>query len=76
MLQELRKYIGRIYDLCNSIAELDLILSFVKYSRLPGMCRPTFGQNIDLVDSKHPILQFVSEAVGNNVVCISLQIYI
>ncbi|XP_050546917.1 mutS protein homolog 4-like [Daktulosphaira vitifoliae] len=67
MLQELRKYIGRVYDLCNSIADLDLILSFVKFSKRSGLCRPTFGQNIDVVNSKHPILQLVCEAVGNDV---------
>lgn len=68
MLKELRKYIGRVYDLCNGIADLDLILSFVKFSKKPGLCKPTFGQNIDIVNGKHPILELISVPVGNDVV--------
>lgn len=63
MLKELRKYIGCIYDLCNSIADLDLIFSFVQYSARPGRTRPKFGKCIDIKNSNHPILEIMNSVV-------------
>lgn len=70
MLKELRKYISCIYDLCNGIADLDLIMSFAKYSMYPGLVRPKFGQYMDIKNSRHPILYFINSTatVSNNVV--------
>lgn len=63
MLKELRKYMSCIYDLCNSIAELDLIFSFAQYSMRSGLIRPTFGQCMNIKNSKHPILDFINSIV-------------
>lgn len=63
MLKELRKYISCIYDLCNSIADLDMIFSFVQYSARPKRTRPKFGQCIDIKNSNHPILEIMNSIV-------------
>jgi len=63
MLKELRKYVGCIYNLCNSIADLDLIFSFAQYSMRPGLIRPKFGQCTDIKNSSHPILEFINTVV-------------
>lgn len=70
MLKELRKYISCIYDLCNSIADLDLILSFAQYSMRPGLTRPIFGKYLDIKNARHPILDFINSVVpvANNIV--------
>lgn len=70
MLQELRKYISCIYDLCNSIADLDLIFSLAQYSMQPGLVRPKFGQCTRIQNSKHPILNFIKSTipVSNDIV--------
>lgn len=63
MLKELRKYMSCIYDLCNCIAELDLIFSFAQYSMRSGLIRPKFGQYMQIKNSKHPILDFINSIV-------------
>lgn len=70
MLKELRKYISCIYDLCNGIADLDLIFSFVQYSKRSVLTRPTFGSFMDIKNSRHPILDFVysTTTVPNDIV--------
>lgn len=63
MLKELRKYISCIYNLCNSIADLDLIFSFAQYSMRSGLIRPTFGHYMDIKSSRHPILDIINSIV-------------
>ncbi|XP_026815539.1 mutS protein homolog 4-like [Rhopalosiphum maidis] len=63
MLKELRKYISCIYDLCNGIADLDLIFSFAQYSMRSGSTRPKFGQYMDIKSSRHPILDIINSIV-------------
>lgn len=63
MLKELRRYISCIYDLCNSIADLDLIFSFAHYSMHSGLIRPKFGQYMNIKNSRHPILELINSAV-------------
>lgn len=63
MLKELRRYISCIYDLCNSIADLDLIFSFAHYSMRSGLIRPKFGQYMSIKNSRHPILEFISSVI-------------
>ncbi|XP_025409358.1 mutS protein homolog 4-like [Sipha flava] len=63
MLKELRKYMSCIYDLCNSVAELDLIFSFAHYSMRSGLIRPKFGQYMSVKNSKHPILDLINSVV-------------
>lgn len=63
MLKELRKYISCIYDLCNGIADLDLIFSFAQYSTRSGSTRPKFGQYMDIKSSRHPILDIINSIV-------------
>lgn len=77
MLKELRKYISCIYDLCNSIADLDLIFSFAQYSMRSGLTRPKFGPCMDIKNSKHPILDFISSVVlvTNDIVSFITAIY-
>lgn len=70
MFKELRKYISCIHDMCNSVADLDLIFSFAEYSMRSGMVRPVFGQCIDIENSRHPILDLIHSTalVANNIV--------
>lgn len=70
MFEELRKYISCIFDLCNNIADLDLIVSFAQYSMRSGYTRPKFGQYMDIKNSRHPILELINpiELVANNIV--------
>jgi len=63
MLKELRKYISCIYDLCDGIADLDLIFSFAQYSMRSGLTRPKFGQYMDIKSSRHPILDIINSVV-------------
>lgn len=63
MLKELRKYMSCIYDLCNSVAELDLIFSFAHYSMRSGLIKPKFGQCMRIKNSKHPILDLINSVV-------------
>lgn len=63
MLKELRKYMSCIYNLCNSIADLDLIISFAQYSMRSGLVRPKFGQCLDIKSSTHPILNLINSTV-------------
>lgn len=63
MLKELRSYISCIYDLCNSIADLDLIFSFAHYSMRSGLIRPKFGQYMSIENSRHPILELINSVV-------------
>ncbi|VVC26209.1 P-loop containing nucleoside triphosphate hydrolase,DNA mismatch repair protein MutS, core,DNA [Cinara cedri] len=60
MFEELRKYMGCIFDLCNSIADLDLIVSFAQFSMRSGYTKPKFGQHMDIKNSRHPILEFIN----------------
>lgn len=77
MLKELRKYIGCIYNLCNSIADLDLIFSFAQYSMRSGLTRPKFGQCLDVKGSRHPILSLISSdvPVSNDIVSFLIHIF-
>lgn len=70
MLKELRKYMSSIYNLCNSIADLDLIFSFAQYSMRSGLVRPKFGQCLDIKNSRHPILNLINSTlpVANDIV--------
>lgn len=70
MFEELRKYISCIFDLCNCIADLDLIISFTQFSMRSGYTKPKFGQYMDVKNSRHPILEFINpdKPVANNIV--------
>lgn len=71
MLQEIRPYIGSLYTLCENIAELDLIVSFVQTSKVFTFVRPTFSTDrMNIRSSVHPILNYVSRCkpVANDIV--------
>ncbi|XP_076243983.1 mutS protein homolog 4 [Calliopsis andreniformis] len=57
LLQNLREYIICFFQLSADVAELDLIISLGRISSLQTYVRPTFGQKLDLLESRHPILE-------------------
>lgn len=71
MLSEIAKDMDIIYDLTGFIGTLDVLLSFSKISACDGFVRPTFANEIRLVDGVHPLLERNVErtlAVPNNVI--------
>ncbi|XP_076168816.1 mutS protein homolog 4 [Ptiloglossa arizonensis] len=69
LLQSLREYIGSLFQLSADVAELDLITSLARVSSLQTYVRPTFGQKLVLLDSRHPVLEVfgLDGPVPNNV---------
>ncbi|PSN39211.1 hypothetical protein C0J52_22282 [Blattella germanica] len=59
LLSDIRGDIGCIFKLCEMIAELDMLTSFANLSSLNTYVRPQFGTNLDLKQSRHPILDNV-----------------
>ncbi|XP_022197518.2 mutS protein homolog 4 [Nilaparvata lugens] len=69
LVQEIQKYIGCIYKLCEVIAELDMLVCFGVVSSSSDFVSPIFGSRLDLKSSRHPILDVVSSSspVSNDV---------
>ncbi|XP_071873300.1 mutS protein homolog 4 [Bombus fervidus] len=56
LLQNIREYIGSMFQLNADVAELDLITSIAQVSSLQTYTRPLFGSKLELVESRHPIM--------------------
>lgn len=56
LLQSIREHIGCLFQLSADIAELDLITSLAQVSSLPAYTRPSFGSKLELIDSRHPVM--------------------
>lgn len=70
LMRRLRVHVACLYRLCEIIAELDLLVALAMVSTSDKFVPPTFGDKLDLLNSRHPILDFISPstAVPNNVV--------
>ncbi|XP_024937048.1 mutS protein homolog 4 isoform X2 [Cephus cinctus] len=58
-LTEIREHIGCLYQLSADIAELDLVTSHALISSIQDYVKPIFGLRLNLVDSKHPIMDIM-----------------
>ncbi|XP_043524945.1 mutS protein homolog 4-like isoform X2 [Frieseomelitta varia] len=69
LLQSVREYIGCLFQLSADIAELDLVTSLAQVSSLPTYTRPSFGSKLELIDSRHPVMDVLGfdGPVPNNV---------
>ncbi|XP_076757230.1 mutS protein homolog 4 [Xylocopa sonorina] len=59
LLQNIREYIGRLFQLSGDVAELDLIISLAQVSSCQTYVKPTFGSKLELLDSRHPIMDVI-----------------
>ncbi|XP_076648017.1 mutS protein homolog 4 [Halictus rubicundus] len=73
LLQSIRQYVGCLFQLNADMAELDVISSLAQTSSLHAYVRPTFGSQLELLDSRHPVLEAfgLDDPVPNNV-CASI----
>lgn len=78
LLQNIREYIGSMFQLNADVAELDLITSLAQVSSLQTYTRPLFGSKLELVESRHPIMDVFSldGPIPNDVVISFTSIYI
>ncbi|XP_046389737.1 mutS protein homolog 4-like [Ischnura elegans] len=69
LLGKLREQIGSLYKLCESVAVLDMLLSLSRVSSLPGYCQPRFNSYLNVINGRHPLLDFFGsrEPVPNSV---------
>ncbi|XP_043264908.1 mutS protein homolog 4-like [Colletes gigas] len=69
LLQNLRQHVGCLFQLCTDVAELDLITSLARVSSIQTYTRPTFGPKLELLDSRHPVLEIfgLDGPIPNNV---------
>ena len=56
LLQELRLTIGSLYRLSEAISILDVLASLTEVSNQPDFVKPTFGDQIEVKQGRHPIL--------------------
>nr|XP_018899761.1 PREDICTED: mutS protein homolog 4-like [Bemisia tabaci] len=77
LLQKIRENTGCLYNICDSIAELDMIVSLSRVSSTNGYVRPNFGSKLVLKSARHPILDFTNSSVpvGNDVIATDLKNY-
>ncbi|KAF5303174.1 hypothetical protein FQA39_LY10087 [Lamprigera yunnana] len=59
VLVAIRKYMGIFYTLCDNIARLDMIQSLTQASNNIGYVRPKFSSFLEIVQGKHPLLNFL-----------------
>ncbi|GJQ80916.1 hypothetical protein Trydic_g4733 [Trypoxylus dichotomus] len=59
ILIEVRNHIGLFYKLCEYVAKLDMVQSLAQASSGIGYTRPEFGDYLDIMNSKHPLLDFL-----------------
>lgn len=78
LLQNIREYIGSMFQLNADVAELDLITSLAQVSSLQTYTKPLFGSKLELVESRHPIMDVFSldGPIPNDVVISFTSIYI
>ncbi|XP_076669695.1 rho GTPase activating protein at 19D isoform X2 [Andrena cerasifolii] len=67
--QNLREYISCLFQLSSDVAELDLLISLARVSSLQTYVKPIFGRKLELLDSRHPVLEAfgLDSPVPNNV---------
>ncbi|XP_031835707.2 mutS protein homolog 4 isoform X2 [Nomia melanderi] len=69
LLQAAREHISCFFQLSTDVAELDVLSSLARASALHAYVRPTFGTKLELLDSRHPVLEVfgLDDPVPNNV---------
>ncbi|XP_059482912.1 mutS protein homolog 4-like isoform X2 [Neocloeon triangulifer] len=69
LLAEVRQHAGCLYQMCEAISEIDLIVSLATLSSLPGFIKPEFGNKMVVKAGRHPILNRMSyaEPVPNDI---------
>ncbi|XP_034251645.1 mutS protein homolog 4-like isoform X2 [Thrips palmi] len=75
ILNDIREHIGYLYEMCESIAEVDLALSLSQISRSHNYVRPKFGDKLCLKASRHPILESIAscDPIANDIEATSWQ---
>ncbi|KAL0275351.1 UNVERIFIED_CONTAM: hypothetical protein PYX00_003220 [Menopon gallinae] len=61
LLNDIREHIGCLFNLCEYIAELDVITSFAHISSGQNYVRPKFGDVLNVTESRHPILDVIHD---------------
>ncbi|XP_033221031.1 uncharacterized protein LOC117175433 [Belonocnema kinseyi] len=56
LITVLREDVGCLFQLSEDIAEIDLVMSLARISAIPDYVKPTFGESLRVLNSKHPIL--------------------
>ncbi|KAF4523818.1 hypothetical protein B566_EDAN008053 [Ephemera danica] len=69
LLTETRQHASSLYQLCEAVSQLDLMLCLAGVSVLPGYVKPRFGPVLELRASRHPILTFIhhTEPIPNDI---------
>lgn len=73
-MQNIRGRIGCLFQLSADVAELDLVASLAQVSTLQMYVRPTFGPKLELLESRHPVMEVfgLDGPVPNDVVNVLL----
>lgn len=67
LLDDLRSYVGCVYNLCEVVSELDVISSLAIVSCQKDYVRPIFSSDLIISAGRHPILdKFDSNPIPNN----------
>ena len=66
---KVKEYIKDLQDIAKTISEIDVLQSFSEVSERNGYVRPIFKDYLDIVDSRHPVVENVieSEFVKNDI---------
>ncbi|XP_034949530.1 mutS protein homolog 4-like [Chelonus insularis] len=73
-LDDIREYIGCLFLFNDNVAELDLIMALSQISSITDYVKPTFGVDLELRNSKHPVMDvFNTESPTPNDVVASVQ---
>ncbi|KAK3917513.1 MutS protein-like protein 4 [Frankliniella fusca] len=57
VLNDIRQHISYLYEMCESIAVVDILLALARTASCNNYVRPTFGDHLLLKSSRHPILE-------------------
>ncbi|XP_061383646.1 mutS protein homolog 4-like [Danaus plexippus] len=63
LLKELRPFMSSLYNLCENVAELDILLSLAQASTVGSYIRPYFDNYLDIRNSVHPLLDYNSQVL-------------
>ena len=66
LLNEVREYIGFLYMLGETIANLDMLISFATVTIAEEFVKPQFGDSLVVRGGRHPLLEQVSLKVTPN----------
>ncbi|XP_052741489.1 mutS protein homolog 4 [Bicyclus anynana] len=58
LLKELRPFMASLYNLCENVAELDILLALAQASSVGSYIRPEFGSYLEVRNCVHPLLDY------------------